>query len=421
MVKFIHAADIHLDSPLRGLERYEGAPDLARSATRQALEKLVQLALEQAVDFVLLVGDLYDGDWRDYNTGLFFRRQMTRLQEAGIPVFMVRGNHDAASQIALRLSLPDNVREFSHEQPETVILENLGVALHGQGYAQRAVTENLARSYPPPVSGFVNIGLLHTALEGREGHEPYAPCTVDELVNKGYDYWALGHVHQREIVQKEPWIVYPGVIQGRHVREAGRKGCTLVALDHGRVVSVEHRDVDVLRWCRCQIDCAPAASLEGLLDLVRAEVRRELERAPGRPLALRFQLVGKTALDPVLRRGPDRVEAEIRAAVQEQLGDLGWVEKVQLQTSSPRKQAVQEHLPAGFLQSFFDALEHDPELVEAVQECFQELKAKVPGELFTEYTELNLEDPGAFRGLLREAQSLAEQALSLKEEPDYED
>ena len=153
---------------------------------------------------------------------------------------------------------------MSHEQPETVILENLGVALHGQGYAQRAVTENLARSYPPPVSGFVNIGLLHTALEGREGHEPYAPCTVDELVNKGYDYWALGHVHQREIVQKEPWIVYPGVIQGRHVREAGRKGCTLVALDHGRVVSVEHRDVDVLRWCRCQIDCAPAASLEGL-------------------------------------------------------------------------------------------------------------------------------------------------------------
>ena len=92
--------------PPAGLERYEGAPDLARSATRQALEKLVQLALEQAVDFVLLVGDLYDGDWRDYNTGLFFRRQMTRLQEAGIPVFMVRGNHDAASQIALRLSPP---------------------------------------------------------------------------------------------------------------------------------------------------------------------------------------------------------------------------------------------------------------------------------------------------------------------------
>ena len=188
MVRFIHTADIHLTAPYRGLERYEGAPRLLRSATRQAFDNLIKLAVDQGVDFVLIAGDLYDGDWLDYNTGLYFVRQMNVLREAGISLFLVRGNHDAASQIAKSLTLPDNVREFSCQGPETVILDSLGVALHGQGYLQRQETSNLARNYPDPVPGLVNIGLLHTALDGREGHEPYAPCSVDELVNKGYDY-----------------------------------------------------------------------------------------------------------------------------------------------------------------------------------------------------------------------------------------
>lgn len=421
MVKFIHAADIHLDSPLRGLERYEGVPSLARSATRDALERLVELALDEQVSFVLLAGDLYDGDWRDYSTGLYFRRQMNRLREAGIRVFWIRGNHDAASQIALRLTLPEHVRELSCAEPETVILDELGVALHGQGYAQRAVTDNLARTFPPPIPGMVNIGLLHTALEGREGHEPYAPCTAEELVNKGYDYWALGHVHAREVVHQEPWIIYPGVLQGRHIRETGPKGCTLVTLEHGRVTRVEHRDLDVLRWCSCPIDCSPAADLDGLLELVRSSVRQEMEAAQGRCLGLRFELSGQTPLDRDLRRNPGRLEAEIRAAVQEELGDGGWVEKIKLRTSSPQRQLAQEFLPAGFLQQFFSTFYQDPELLAAVQDCFQEMKAKVPGELFAEYPELDLEDPQAFQALLHEARSLAELVLSPEEGTEDED
>lgn len=421
MVKFIHTADIHLDSPLRGLERYEGAPHLARSATRQALENLVQLALAEAVDFVLICGDLYDGDWRDYSTGLYFINQMNRLKEAGIPVFLIRGNHDAASQITLRLTLPEHVREFQWGEPETIILEELGVALHGQSYAQRAVTENLARSYPPPVSGLFNIGLLHTALEGREGHEPYAPCSVDELVNKGYDYWALGHVHGREAVHEEPWIVYPGILQGRHVREAGPKGCTLVTLDHGRVRSVEHVDLDVLRWCVCSIDCAPLTSLEELLDAVRSRTRRELEGAAGRLVAVRFELSGESTLDGALRRDPERLEAEVRAAVHEEAGTESWVEKVQLRTTSPSTHLAQEHLPAGFLQQFFADLAQDQELLSAVQDSFQKLKAKLPAELFREYPELDLDEPQTLLEFVVEAKALAELVLSPRGEENHED
>src|SRR5829696_667564 len=136
MLKFLHAADVHLDSPLRGLERYDGAPvEEIRGAARRAFENLVDLALAEEVAFLLLAGDLYDGDWKDYNTGLFFAAQMRRLEEAGTPVFVISGNHDAASQITRVLRPPDNVKVFSTRKPETVELKGLEVALHGQGFA----------------------------------------------------------------------------------------------------------------------------------------------------------------------------------------------------------------------------------------------------------------------------------------------
>ena len=177
MFTFLHAADIHLDSPQRGLERYEGAPVAeCRGATRRALENLVDLAIAHKVAFVMIVGDLYDGDWPDYNTGLFFGKQMARLRDGGIRVFMIRGNHDAANKMTKDLRLVDNVRVLSTDEAETVLLDDIGVAIHGQSFATRAVTENLAKSYPPRRGGYFNIGLLHTCVDGREGHDPYAPC-----------------------------------------------------------------------------------------------------------------------------------------------------------------------------------------------------------------------------------------------------
>ncbi|MEA3241599.1 MAG: DNA repair exonuclease, partial [Pseudomonadota bacterium] len=261
MVKFIHTADIHLDSPLKGLEIHEDAPvEAIRGATRRAFENLISLAIEEDVDFVLIAGDLYDGDWRDYNTGLFFVRQMGKLDAAGIKVFIVSGNHDAASQITRAMPLPDNVTVFSAKKPQSVKLDELGVIIHGQSYSSRAMSENLGLNYPRQEPGFFNIGLLHTSLTGREGHDVYAPCTIDELKSRGYDYWALGHVHQREVVSTDPLIVFSGNIQGRHIKETGAKGVTLVRVEDGRIVEVEAVELDVLRWSICQVDLSACAT-----------------------------------------------------------------------------------------------------------------------------------------------------------------
>jgi len=277
MWKFIHVADIHLDSALHGLERYEGAPvEEIRSATRRAFDNLIELAIDEEVTFVLLAGDLYDGDWKDYNTGLYFMERMGRLREAGIRVYMVAGNHDAASQITKHLRLPDNVTMFATRVPEQIILDDLNVAIHGQGFATRAVTEDLSQAYPQGDPQFFNIGLLHTCLDGKPGHEPYAPCTVDGLRSKGYQYWALGHIHKREVLSQDPWIVFPGNIQGRHIRETGPKGCTLVTVDNGEVVEVEHRDLDVMRWSLCEVDVTDSETVDDIYEQVRGYMQRTI-------------------------------------------------------------------------------------------------------------------------------------------------
>ena len=187
-MKFIHTADIHLDSPLLGLAAYKDAPaDLLRTVTRDAFTQLVDEAIEETVDFMIIAGDLYDGSWKDYNTGHFFCREMGRLNKAGIPVYLLFGNHDADSEMTKKLTLPPNVHQFENRKASTFRIEELKVALHGRSYKEAATVENLATSYPAPVAGWLNIGVLHTALEGYAAHANYAPCSLAELIAKRYD------------------------------------------------------------------------------------------------------------------------------------------------------------------------------------------------------------------------------------------
>ena len=238
-MRFLHAADIHLDSPLRGLDEYEGAPvDALRGATRKAFAALTQLAVAERVDLVILAGNLYDGDWPDYNTGLFFLNRVRELEQAGIPLVMLSGNHDAESVITRSISLPKSVFEFPTKRATTFRIEELKVALHGRSFPERAVTENYVLDYPDPVPGWFNIGVLHTSCDGRPGHATYAPCTVPQLKTLGYQYWALGHVHEYEELAWDPWIVFPGNLQGRSVRECGPKGAVLVDVEDGEVNGV---------------------------------------------------------------------------------------------------------------------------------------------------------------------------------------
>jgi len=381
-MRFIHTADIHLDSPLKGLEVHEDAPvEEIRGATRRAFDNLIDLAVEEDVDFVLIAGDLYDGDWKDYNTGLFFVGRMGRLAKAGIRVFIVSGNHDAASQITRTMPLPDNVTLFSSRKPHSVRLEELGTIIHGQSYSTRAVTENLAVQYPQHDPNYFNIGLLHTSLTGREGHDDYAPCTVDELKSKGYDYWALGHVHKREILSKDPWIVFPGNIQGRNIRETGVKSATLVTMEDGRVTAVEKRELEVLRWSICEVDLSGCETTDSVYDAVRSAFGEELDKAEGKTLATRLVLAGKSSLHAQLLDRTTKWTEEFRG-IAASLCDV-WLEKVEFKTS--RKVSLDEIIGedtpiAGLLESI-QKLELDGDSLAALVPELTALKAKLPPEV----------------------------------------
>jgi exonuclease SbcD len=332
-MKFIHCADIHLDSPLKGLELYEGAPEeRIRGATRRALERLCDLALDEQVDFVLIAGDLYDGDWKDYNTGLYFTRQMQRLEESGIRVFVVAGNHDAASQLTKMLRPPPNVTVFATAHPQTREMPELGVAIHGQGFATSAVTENLAAGFPARRSAMFNIGLLHTSLDGRPGHANYAPCGLDTLRATGYDYWALGHVHTREIVSESPFVVFPGNLQGRHARETGTKGCTLVTVDDLSVRTVEHRDVTDLRWECTVADLTGTEHMHEVHTRIEEALAAARGAADNRLLAVRLRLCGASKLDARLRAQREQLANEVRASAVQLGGESIWVEKLLIET-----------------------------------------------------------------------------------------
>ena len=383
-MKFIHAADIHLDSALHGLERYEGAPvEEIRSATRRAFDNLIELAIDEQVAFVLLVGDLYDGDWKDYNTGLYFVERMGRLRDASIRVFIVAGNHDAASQITKHLRLPDNVTLFSTRKPERVVLDDLGVSICGQGFATRAVTDDISQGYPQGDPQLLNIGLLHTCLDGKPGHEPYAPCTVDGLRSKGYQYWALGHVHKREEVSRDPWIVFPGNIQGRHIREIGPKGCTLVTVDGGEIVAVEHRDLDVMRWSLCELDVSAAETVDDIYEQVREGLQLALDAAEGRPVAVRLVLYGACSAHLKLHADRERWIQEYRALATG-LGGAGiWLEKVSIKTKpaiSTDEVLERDDALSGLLRAIHD-MELDSSILDELADEMSVLRQKLPAEL----------------------------------------
>jgi DNA repair exonuclease SbcCD nuclease subunit len=388
-VKFLHAADIHLDSPLRGLDRYEGAPvDEIRGASRRALENLVSLASEEEVDFVILAGDLFDGDWPDFNTGLFFVKQMALLGQQNIPVYAVRGNHDAESKITRKLPWPKNVHFFSARKPDSIRLDSLDVVIHGQSFPTQTVVDDLAKAYPAAVSGKFNIGVLHTSLDGREGHATYAPTSVNVLKSKGYDYWALGHVHKREVVNTEPLVVFPGNTQGRHIRETGSKGCELVTLK-SRMLRTEHRSLDVLRWHTIEVDVEGAADLDEVLERTRRALEVTAASAENRLIAVRVSLVGRADVHKTIATQLSAFREQVRAlAIASGQGSV-WIEKVKVMTAMPVNLAAlkERNDPLGELVRQLEILAAgDQHARDALAALLHPLRQKLPAEV-TESTE----------------------------------
>src|ERR1035437_9152320 len=285
---FLHTADLHLGSPFLGLSSND--EELARrvaaarrvpAASREAFEEVGDQAISRQVKFVVIAGDIYDGDWKDTTIGHFFNRQMARLQRAGIPVYKVRGNHDAESVITSAVTLPDSVKVFSSRRPETFLIPELKVALHGQSFANRAVTENLSLGYPAPEPGYFNIGVLHTSCDGRPPHANYAPCSVQELLQRGYDYWALGHCHEYEVVNDSPPIIFPGNLQGRSIRETGPKGAVILEVEDGQVSSLSRLHLARIQWALITADLTGTTSEEDAFEVIRSAIQKEVEAAGG--------------------------------------------------------------------------------------------------------------------------------------------
>ena len=323
--RFLHAADLHLDTPFTGMRRVDASlVATLRDATTRAFDNLVKAALEHSVAFVVIAGDIYDGPERGVRAQLAFRNGLDRLAQAGIPSFVVHGNHDPVEDgwSAVR-KWPDGVTVFGPESVATVPVERDGQTLaliHGISYARRETRDNLALGFRRDRAECLQVGVLHCNAGAHADYAPYSPCSVDDLMSAGLDYWALGHVHVRHFLYEgSPWIAYPGNLQGLSPKpsELGAKGALLVDVDDGQVASVDFLPLDVVRFDAFDLDIAELVDVAGLIDALVGAARERAATHGGRTAVLRMSLTGRGAVHLDLRRSHvrDQVLVPVRTAL----------------------------------------------------------------------------------------------------------
>ena len=333
--RFVHTADIHLDSPLRSLAlRNRDLAELVGDASRQTFVSIVDLCLAEHVDALVIAGDLYDGDQTSMKTARFLAAQMTRLHQAGIRVFKIRGNHDALSRISKQLVFPDTVTIFGgRAQSVLQTAGGLDVLFHGLSFASPKAPDSLLPRYPAAREGAVNIGIMHTSLAGSPGHDVYAPCGVADLHGHGFDYWALGHIHVRQVHPGASTVVMPGIPQGRDINEAGAKSVTLVTITDDRSVEIEERVTSIAQFERASVDLTGTAEWSDVVGRVRSALEEIRGSVSSRHAVVRLGLTGASPLSWALIRDRDLLLAEAEQAA-EQVGDT-WVEKLELDLAPP--------------------------------------------------------------------------------------
>ena len=398
---FVHAADLHIDSPLVGLS-FKDQAVAARfaKAGRRAVEALVSETIASKAAFLVIAGDIFDGDWNDVSTGLFFVRAISELHRQGIPVFMVRGNHDADSLMSRDLPYPDSVKLFNSGKAETIELQDYRVALHGRSFPTRLLAADFVSTYPARRDGWLNIGVLHTSLDGTRGHEGYAPCTVDDLKRFGYDYWALGHVHAAEIISREPWIVFPGNLQGRNPRETGAKGAVRVTVEDGRVSDVTPLVLDGARWDHVSIDVSQDATEADVLARTKAALEVAQVQGNGRPLAARITLTGGTPMHNRLVAQQEELLDDLRAAGFQIAPDC-WVEQVKIKTFAPPLVLRGSDADSIDVDGLLSAAAVEQEFTSGLQDLVKTIAEKIPKDLRDEFVQSE-----AVKALAADARSL---------------
>ena len=382
-MRFIHCADVHLDTPLQGLAEYPGAPvDEIRNATRRAFERVVEAAISKKVDFIIIAGDLYDTGLKSFESALFFNKVMVRLKEADIDVYLVHGNHDAASKLIKQLRPPQNVKVFRASEPQTLKNDGLRVAIHGQSFATPEITEDLAEKYPPAIPNFFNIGVLHTNLGGVSEHANYAPCSLETLKSKGYQYWALGHVHNGQILCTDPYVVYPGNIQGRNGKEQGEKSCEFVTVSESGVISIEKILTSVVPWIAVELDASGCDTADEVYEAIRARFATLYSESKDRVTAIRLRIIGATDAHSELNRDAEQVRNETISIANECGNGLFWIERVQVATQPRwnREELLRRDDPIGEVARIITDLHNNPVSV-SNWESILELQTKLPLEL----------------------------------------
>ncbi len=338
MFRFVHTSDLHLDSPLRSLAlRDQELKKQVGIATRETFANIVNLCIEEKVDALLIAGDLYDSDQTSMHTARFLANQMEKLHREGIKVFIIKGNHDAGSVITGQLIFPVSVKIFT-TKAETVKItkDNLTIAVHGVSFPNRPVPESLLPKYPFPNHDEFNIGILHTSLGGSEGHDTYAPSTLNELQQVGYDYWALGHIHKPSCTQGKTTIVMPGIPQGRNIREAGEKTVTLVSVDETGIKELTHISLSVLQFERVEIDVSDMTDWTELVKTIHNKIQNITQTLSHKIFVLRLNLKGATELNWRIRRDTDILLEEARRIVDG--NHEFWIEKIEFNTLERVKQ-----------------------------------------------------------------------------------
>lgn len=375
--RFLHVADVHLDSPLRSLAlRDRELAELIGNATRQAFSRVVDLCLEEDVDALLIAGDLYDGDQTSMRTALFLGGELKRLDERQIRTFAIRGNHDHLARITKELVLPDSVTVFGG-RADVVQLGN--VAIHGLSFAQAHAPESLLPRFKAPIEGVVNIGLLHTSLDGAAGHDPYAPCSTRELAATGFRYWALGHVHARKVSEGATTIVMPGMLQGRDIGEAGPKSATLVTVRDDGSIEIAERKTSLARFERLELDVSAAQDWRDVAKTIGTGLTAAREAADCEHLVARVMLTGATSLAWRMRRDADLLLSEAQAHANA-LGAT-WIDKLEVK-AMPGPSPRAEGGAFGELQrSMLGEVGSAEATTQAVLTAIEDVRRQLPGEL----------------------------------------
>jgi len=305
--RFIHCSDLHIDSPFKGLGGVR--PELAatlREATYKSFQNIVALALREQVSAVIIAGDVYDGADKSLHAQFRFRHGLQELSNAGIEVFVAHGNHDPLDGWSASLKWPERVHVFSGKEPQRIPIVQNGIEvaqIHGCSFPTRDVKENLALQFDAGQHDGFSIAVLHANVGGNTGHENYAPCTLEDLIPKGFDYWALGHVHSNQILRAErPAVVYSGNIQARHSRESGAKGCCLVELTQNSAPDIRFVPIDALRYIVSRLNIESALDLDSAAEKIQAHCEGLSVEAEDRPVLIRLGLEGRTSINHELRK-----------------------------------------------------------------------------------------------------------------------